>query len=66
METVETKKEGMFVMPKDRVQIHSSYVYTPTEELGRGESCEAKLEDLQARFQAQEKLLHRSRTAVLP
>eukprot|EP01024_Parvocaulis_polyphysoides_P017440 TRINITY_DN176_c0_g2_i2.p1 TRINITY_DN176_c0_g2~~TRINITY_DN176_c0_g2_i2.p1 ORF type:complete len:243 (-),score=28.94 TRINITY_DN176_c0_g2_i2:17-703(-) len=30
MEGVETRKEGIFVMPKERITIHSSYVYYVT------------------------------------
>jgi hypothetical protein len=28
MEQVETRREGIFVMPKDRIEILSTYVYT--------------------------------------
>ncbi|KAK9833731.1 hypothetical protein WJX74_004141 [Apatococcus lobatus] len=30
METVKTKTEGIFVMPESRINILSTYVYTPT------------------------------------
>ena len=66
METVETTRDGIFVMPKERVEIKSTYVYTPTQHLGRGDACEAKLEDLQARYDAQAKEIQRTRTASLP
>eukprot|EP01025_Chloroclados_australasicus_P006622 TRINITY_DN1211_c1_g1_i1.p1 TRINITY_DN1211_c1_g1~~TRINITY_DN1211_c1_g1_i1.p1 ORF type:complete len:266 (-),score=16.83 TRINITY_DN1211_c1_g1_i1:509-1306(-) len=32
MEQVETRREGIFVMPKDRITIHSSYVYPLPDE----------------------------------
>ena len=66
MEEVETVREGMFVMPKKRVEIRSSYVYTPAEQMGSGNSCEARLEDLQTRFNAQAKELQRGRSSKLP
>jgi len=69
MEEVETTKSGIFVMPKERVQIHSSYVYTPAAKVAKGataSSCEAQLEDLQHRFVAQSKRMEAARTSKLP
>jgi len=66
MEEVETTKSGIFVMPKDRVQIHSSYVYTPTAKGSTANSCESKLKDLQHRFVAQSKRMEAARTSKLP
>ncbi len=53
-------------MPKERVQIHSSYVYTPAAKGGGAATCEAKLEDLQHRFVAQSKRMEAARTSKLP
>lgn len=36
MEQVETRREGIFVMPKDRIEIVSSYVYNAAAEDGGG------------------------------
>jgi hypothetical protein len=66
MEEVETTKSGIFVMPKERVQIHSSYVYSPNAKGRTADSCEAKLEDLQHRFVAQSKRMEAARTSKLP
>jgi hypothetical protein len=37
MEQVETRREGIFVMPKDRIEIFSSYVYDASGAAGDGE-----------------------------
>ena len=71
MEEVETVREGIFVMPKQRVQIHSTYVYKPDTSWeassGDGSSiCQKELQHLQARFHAQSKRLEKLRSTSLP
>lgn len=61
MERIETFKEGIFVKPKERVTIHSSYVYT--NETG---ACQRDLADLTERYRAQEKYLMEVRAKCLP
>lgn len=64
MEKVETRREGIFVMPLKRIEIVSSYVYS-TADAGRGGEvarqprcasalleCSARLKGLQADLQA--------------
>lgn len=67
MEEVETVKEGIFVMPKARVQIHSTYV-TGLEVAGAHveSRCFQELQDLQQRFTAQSKRVEELRSSRLP
>ncbi len=64
-EGLETKKEGIFVMPRKPVIIQSSYVYTPGDSAGDA-TCSQRLVALQERFDAVNKELHDLRTARLP
>lgn len=61
MEEVETIKSGIFVMPKDRVEIFSSYVLAEDSD-----ECKARLEELQHRFDSQSLRLERLRSTKLP
>ncbi len=65
-EALETKQEGIFVLPKDGpVIIQSTYVYTPGGG-GGGGLCSGQLAALQERFDALEKELHGLRVSQLP
>lgn len=61
MEQVETTTSGIFVMPKGRVEIFSTYLLAQ-----EGAKCETQLEDLQQRFESQSLRLERLRSAKLP
>lgn len=62
-EKLETKREGIFVLPKDGpIVIQSTYVYTPRAD----GSCNGQLAALQERFDALEKELHELRVSQLP
>ena len=61
MEDVETTKSGIFVMPRGRVEIFSSYLLSP-----EGSQCEAQLQDLQQRFDSQSMRLEKMRSTKLP
>ena len=63
MEGMETTKEGIFVMPKERISILSSYVYSSLE---TDANCEERLAALQERFDAQAHHMHQMRLAKLP
>ena len=65
MEAVETTKEGIFVMPKARITILSTYVYSSSG-LETVEKCEVQLAALQERFDAQAHHMHQMRSAKLP
>lgn len=58
MEEVETRREGIFVMPKQRVTIHSTYVLC--------EKCEKELAEARQRLGSLTKELERHRSARLP
>lgn len=62
MEGVETIKEGIFVMPKERIHIHSTYVYRPADT----GSCQEELVSLKSRFDSQSALLEKIRSLKLP
>lgn len=71
MEEVETKREGIFVMPKERIAILSSYVYSVAADgSGAGASPAgndaAALEDCQARLKGLQVELHEHRATKLP
>ena len=66
MEAVETFKEGMFVMPTKRVEIQSSYVYSPRGSDSQADGCTRELQDLKHRFVAQAKRLEKLRASRLP
>lgn len=67
-EELPTKKEGMFVMPEQRITIQSTYVYTPGISMNenRAHACEAELANLQQRFDAMSKQMHAARLRQLP
>ena len=65
MEGMETTKEGIFVMPKERISILSSYVYSSSG-LETDANCEERLAALQERFDAQAHHMHQMRLAKLP
>ncbi|KAK9812941.1 hypothetical protein WJX72_006104 [[Myrmecia] bisecta] len=60
-EQLDMRTEGIFVMPKERITIHSSYVYTPSSS-----GCQQELADLQQRFDAQAARLEKIRSSRLP
>lgn len=82
METVNTRTEGIFVMPESRVSILSTYVHIPAgssaEEgegvflhassgsSGRLKGCSVQLEELQQRFDAQAAQMQEMRSRKLP
>ena len=67
---VETRREGIFVMPKDRIEIVSSYVYSAsTGDSGFGEvggGAGTALEKCQAQVKGLQLDLHDMRAAKLP
>ena len=66
MEGVETFKEGMFVMPTERLEIQSSYVTSPREPDLQADGCKRELQELKHRFVAQAKRLEKARASRLP
>ena len=69
MEGVETKKEGIFVMPKERITILSTYVYSSTgvsNDREAASDCQRQLSELQERFDAQSHRVENFRAAKLP
>lgn len=66
MEEVETVTQGIFVMPKARVHIHSTYVYEADSPSDAPKSCRQELRRLQERFHAQSKRLEQIRSTRLP
>jgi len=71
MEKVETKREGIFVMPKERIAILSSYVYSVAADgsgagAGAAGGDSAALEDCQARLKGLQVELHEHRATRLP
>ncbi len=69
MEGVETKKEGIFIMPKDRITILSTYVYSSTglsSDHEAASGCQRQLSELQERFDAQAHHVEHIRAAKLP
>eukprot|EP00899_Mesostigma_viride_P028573 jgi/Mesvir1/8900/Mv02782-RA.1 len=62
MEKMETTRQGIFVMPKERITILSTYVYD-SQDGGEDCTCCARL---QRRLDAQEKALQDARKACLP
>ncbi len=57
-EGVETKRDGIFVMPKERITIHSSYVYC--------DKCEKEAGFHKKRIDSLSKELESLRSARLP
>lgn len=63
-QSVETTKQGIFVMPKERTTIASTYI-APAEGQD-APTCDAKLKELTARFQHQAAELNAVRQKCLP
>lgn len=57
-EGVETTKEGIFVMPKERITIHSTYVYC--------DKCEKEIAFFKHRIDSLSKEIEALRSARLP
>jgi hypothetical protein len=57
-EGVETRQEGIFVMPKERITIHSSYVYC--------DKCEREMAESKGRLKALSHEVEALRSARLP
>ena len=70
MEEVETKREGIFVMPKERIQIVSSYVYSIQEQsggAGKGDTrCSTSLSHCRAQVTGLQEDVHKCRREKLP
>ena len=68
LETVETTRDGIFVMPKERITILSTYVYSiePSDKDDAVLDCQRRLSTLQDRFDAQALQIHHVRSAKLP
>ena len=70
MEEVETKREGIFVMPKDRIQIVSSYVYSAGgvgSAAGKSDArCSTSLSHCRAQVQGLQEDVHKCRREKLP
>ena len=69
LENVDTVKEGIFVMPKERITISSTYVMSsPDAHTGSGATtdCQKALAALQERFHAQSQRIEQVRAAKLP
>lgn len=71
MEQVETKREGIFVMPAERIQIVSSYVYSIQEQSGgAGKStdtrCSTSLSHCRAQVTGLQEDVHKCRREKLP
>lgn len=68
-ETADTVKEGIFVMPKERITITSTYVFSKSgAHNGRtaATDCQQNLAALQERFDAQSHRVEQARAAKLP
>ena len=69
LEKVDTVKEGIFVMPKERITISSTYVISnPDAHTGGAATtdCQKALAALQERFDAQSHRIEQVRAAKLP
>lgn len=66
MEQVETISEGIFVMPKERITILSTYMYLTDNAAKEVKMCTSELNDLQGRFDAQAITLQKLREQHLP
>lgn len=63
MEEVETRREGIFVMPKERIDISSTYVYSVVDDKGSSAKSLAECEDRNKALQVE---LHEKRIKKLP
>jgi len=72
IEKVETVRDGIFVMPKKRITIHSTYMYMAEDsQIGMASAegqlyCSEQLQALQKRFDAQAMQLQSERQQRLP
>ena len=69
LEKVDTVKEGIFVMPKERITISSTYVISNPDAHAGGAAttdCQKALAALQERFDAQSHRIEQVRAAKLP
>eukprot|EP00193_Tetraselmis_chui_P016513 CAMPEP_0177780924 /NCGR_PEP_ID=MMETSP0491_2-20121128/17527_1 /TAXON_ID=63592 /ORGANISM="Tetraselmis chuii, Strain PLY429" /LENGTH=275 /DNA_ID=CAMNT_0019300857 /DNA_START=90 /DNA_END=918 /DNA_ORIENTATION=- len=64
MQLVETKREGIFVMPKERITIFSSYVYSSSAAFSDTGTCEQRLRELSERFNIQSHQLQEAALGV--
>lgn len=64
MERVETRRDGIFVMPTKRITILAQYMYTVAD--GGNVGCLEALRSLQARFDSLQLQLHVERQKNLP
>ncbi len=69
---VETRREGIFVMPKDRIEIVSTYVYSSSQDSAAGSGnprllrCTASLAQCRAQVKGLQVDLHSMRVEKLP
>lgn len=73
LERLETRREGIFVMPKERITILSTYVYVVEEDVPGGSTgteeqqlCTEAFADLQTRYDAQSEAHEKLRQQRLP
>ena len=66
MEQVETRKEGIFVMPKDRITILSTYTYYAGDTPEEAVQCWDRATQLSARLEAHMQMLQEVRQQDLP
>ena len=66
MEQVETRKEGIFVMPKDRITISSTYTYYVGGTAEEQVQCWDRATQLSARLEAHMLMLQEVRQQDLP
>ena len=69
LEGVETTQEGIFVMPKNRIKMLSTYTFShidASDDSTVATECQRDLAELQERFEAQSHLLEQLRAAKLP
>ncbi|CAM6088783.1 unnamed protein product [Calypogeia fissa] len=65
LEDLETRREGIFVMPMERINILSSYYYDLAEKRGSG-SCEDEVANLRKRLVRMADLVEAQRRKCLP
>ena len=69
LETADTVKEGIFVMPKERITITSTYVFSKSgahSDHTAASDCQQNLAALQERFDAQSHRIEQARASKLP
>ena len=69
-ETADTVKEGIFVMPKERITITTTYVFSQSgahnDHQQAASDCQQNLAALQERFDAQSHRIEQARASKLP